>query len=303
MAGLFQVLWGDDDGEFRTAEPLTGTDGEPLIVSAPKSEEGYDSDLERICTRPVAVDWDGDGDLDLITGNFGGTFSLFRGEGEGRFQPTSEQLLVEGDVLRIDGYHSDPFCVDWDGDGDLDLLSGSTAGGVQISKNTAGPGKLPKLSAFQPLISPGEKDGAGEMLDVSELTAPTRSTRIWVDDVNGDGKLDVLMGDMTTLCEPADGLSDEECRKREAAWTKKMEDISKKLNAIAQAAQTETADDSDADKSENSGDGEPAESEVVDAEVEIDQAELYTELNKLYQSRSEFIKEDRTGFVWLYLQK
>ena len=27
------------------------------------------------------------------------------------------------------------------------------------------------------------------------------------------------------------------------------------------------------------------------------------DFNKLYQERNEFMKEDSTGFVWLYLQK
>ena len=29
----------------------------------------------------------------------------------------------------------------------------------------------------------------------------------------------------------------------------------------------------------------------------------YEEFNKLYQKRSDFMQEERTGFVWLYLQK
>ena len=145
MAGLFQVLKGNSDGTFASAEPLNGTDDKPLIVSVSETAGGYDNDLDRICTRPVAVDWDSDGDLDLIVGNFGGTFSLFRGEGEGKFQSTSEPLMVGNDVLRIEGYHADPFCIDWDNDGDLDLLSGSTNGGVQWSENTAGPKKMPQL--------------------------------------------------------------------------------------------------------------------------------------------------------------
>ena len=40
---------------------------------------------ENICTRPFAVDWDGDGHLDLVVGNFAGTFYWFKGEGKGKF--------------------------------------------------------------------------------------------------------------------------------------------------------------------------------------------------------------------------
>ena len=66
MAGLFQVLYGKADGTFRKAEVLKGTDGQPLIIPA----NDNDQLTEKICTRPFAVDWDGDGHLDLVVGNF-----------------------------------------------------------------------------------------------------------------------------------------------------------------------------------------------------------------------------------------
>ena len=98
---------------------------------------------EKICTRPFAVDWDGDGHLDLVVGNFAGTFYWFKGEGKGKFQPKPEMIKAGDGPLRIQGHHSDPFVIDWDGDGDLDLLSGSSNGGVQWAENRAGKGKLP----------------------------------------------------------------------------------------------------------------------------------------------------------------
>src|SRR5262249_61865406 len=79
---------------------------------------------ENICPRPFAVDWDGDGHLDLVVGNFAGTFHLFKGQGTGKFLPRPEEIKAHHQPLKIEGHHSDPFVVDWDGD--LDMLSGSS---------------------------------------------------------------------------------------------------------------------------------------------------------------------------------
>jgi len=264
MAGTFQVLYGEDDGSFKKPIDLTGTDDAVLII--PATQENM---VEKICTRPTATDWDGDGHTDLIVGNFAGTFYIFKGEGEGTFSPEPEQVMV-GDVpLAVEGMHSDPFVVDWDGDGDMDLLSGSAQGGVFLSENTAGPGKTPVLSAFETIIEPaGYPEAGGGMVP----TAPAGSTRVWVDDVNGDGKLDLLVGDTATLTSPAPGLTEEEMQQREAAWQEKMQSFQERF---------ETA-------------------EELDEEARQD---LMTEYSAHYQARSEFITEERTGFVWLYVQQ
>jgi hypothetical protein len=267
MAGLFQVLYGTADGTFRPAEVLNGTDGEPLIIPIP----GKEAQTENICTRPFAVDWDGDGHLDLVVGNFAGTFYWFKGEGEGRFQPKPEQVHSGDSPLRIAGAHSDPFVIDWDGDGDLDLLSGSSQGGVQWAENRAENGKLPELAPFQTLVEAGPPITYGQPLKEDELTGPTSSTRIWVDDLNGDEKLDLLVGDSLTLISPASGLSEEEFKEKFATWQKAIEDASSAMsNAEADEAERTKANE---------------------------------EFYKLYSQRAEFMQEDRTGFVWLYLQK
>src|SRR5262245_34384999 len=266
MAGLFQVLYGKGDGTFRKAEVLKGTDGKPLIIPA----KGDEQLTEKICTRPFAVDWDGDGHLDLVVGNFSGTFYWFKGKGKGKFLPKPELIKSGGEPLRIKGAHSDPFVIDLDGDGSLDLVSGCSDGGVYWARNKAGKGKLPDLEPFRPLVKPGSPVKAGQPLREADLTGPTHATRVWVADVNGDGKLDLLVGDCVNLVSPVKGLSDEDFKKKYAAWEKAFNKAMEALNKASDPKDRQKAAD---------------------------------EYNKAYRRRSEFMREEMTGFVWLYLQK
>jgi hypothetical protein len=267
MAGLFQVLYGKKDGTFRKAEVLKGTDGEPLIIPT----KDRDQLTEKICTRPFAVDWDGDGHLDLVVGNFSGTFYWFKGQGKGKFAPKPELIMAGGSALKTKSAHSDPFVMDWDSDGDLDLVSGSSDGGVQWAENKAGKGKVPDLMPFRPLIKPGPMIEYGQPLDEGDLTGPMRATRVWVADVNGDGKLDLLVGDSVTLISPVKGVGPEEFKKKFAKW---QEDFKAESSALSQSGSDEKA-----------------------------RAKAVEEYNKAYERRTEFMREEMTGFVWLYLRK
>ncbi len=266
MAGLFQVLWGQADGTFKKAAILAGADGEPLIIPADDENEV----TEKICTRPTAVDWNGDGDLDLVVGNFAGSFYLFTGEGKGKFQPKPKPIRAGDALLKIPGVHSDPFLVDWDGDGDLDLLSGSSQGGVYWAENRAGAGKPPELKAFETLIAAGSQRDPQDVLREEDLKGPSSATRVWVDDVNSDGKLDVLVGDSVTLSAPTPGIDEHEFREKRADWQKRLS---------------------------------AALVEVNKAQDDQERNEALERYRDLYQERAEFMKEEMTGFVWLYLQK
>jgi hypothetical protein len=130
---------------------------------------------------------------------------------------------------------------------------------------------VPELGPFRPLIAAGPAVPYGQPLAESELTGPTQSTRIWVDDVNSDGKLDILVGDRVTLIAPASGVGKEEFKSKFAAWQGDLETASEALQTVGS--------DAGARRKANE------------------------EYRKVYVRRTEFMNEEMTGFVWLYLHK
>jgi len=77
-------------------------------------------------TRQFIVAWNGDGKLDIVTGNFEVAFFWFNGDGKGKSNRKPESIIQSVEPQTNAGVHSDPFVVDWDGVGDLDLLRGSS---------------------------------------------------------------------------------------------------------------------------------------------------------------------------------
>ncbi|MDQ3623353.1 MAG: VCBS repeat-containing protein [Verrucomicrobiota bacterium] len=271
MAGLFWLLTGTGDGGVAKAVAVNGSDGKPLIIPASEKEI-----VKSICTHPAAHDWDGDGDLDILTGNFEGTYFLFRNQGskqKASFHPKPQQIMAGDQPLRLEGAHSGVCPVDWDGDGDMDLVTGSARGGAFLAENqTRGKG-VPQFTPFRQLLPPAPAaNRAGEVppAEAALPTAPGDNTRVWAADVNGDGKLDLLVGDCARLVARAEGLSEEAFKTKQAAWQKEMDE------AQEQSRKGRSSSTS---------------------------ADASKKLSALYEKRRQFIEEERTGFVWLVLRK
>ena len=116
----------------------------------------------------IAADVDEDGVLDLVTGDKGaGTFSVLPGEGDGTFS-----AAVAHTALLVGSDHQEPGDVaaaDMDGDGHLDVVvSDPYSGFIAISLG----------------------DGAGSF--ASPRSWQAFPFRLLVDDINGDGRQDVI---------------------------------------------------------------------------------------------------------------
>ena len=178
----------------------------------PGSPRPLTMDLEMI--TPVAIDWDKDGDLDLIAGDEDGRVAFI--ENTGRFTAGHvPQFLApvyfkqEAGDLKC-GALATPVGVDWDGDGDIDILGGNTAGYLVFYENLSGPGvEKPKWAAPRNLTC-WTAGGAGGALQapVEEVIRPMAGpkgsiqgpaeakwgyTTLSVADWDGDGLPDILM--------------------------------------------------------------------------------------------------------------
>jgi len=112
------VYWArGTDGGYEKPQPVEAG-GEPVDVYGMPS--------------PNFADFDGDGDLDLICGEFLDGFTYFENEGT-RTDPKykkSKRLSPRMDLQMIT-----PVSVDWDGDGDPDLIVGDEDGRVAFVEN------------------------------------------------------------------------------------------------------------------------------------------------------------------------
>ncbi len=147
---------------------------------------------------PNAVDWDKDGDMDLVVGDEDGRVAIIENTGKTKnHMPVFNSPVYfrqEADNLKF-GALSTPFSVDWDGDGDVDLICGNTAGNIGFIENLDG-GNPPKWN--EPVLL--EADGKPIRFQAGKngsIQGPCEEkwgyTTLSVADWDGDGLKDVIV--------------------------------------------------------------------------------------------------------------
>ena len=303
----------NEDSEFGTRETIVDKNENPIV----RVPDQHDS-VESFGSWVTMVDWDNDGDQDLLIGGFDGSMFVRLNEaesGEPEFATENISVMMGDEKLHVPGNHATPVVADWDGDGMWDILTGSDNGGVYLFRNT-GSKSDPKFEKEQILIEPHDGVGYSELLDRGQKPVPGIRSQISVFDYNQDGKLDLLLGDFCTTVSPRDDLTEKEYAEFHQV-NSKIEKLTADAKPFFDGIKKEFFEYSKQFSAEDLRDDKVQE-EVTKFYEELynsDQAKAYNDqLSELTEAMNSFLAkspwnsmlEDTAtphGHVWLYLRK
>jgi uncharacterized protein (DUF2141 family) len=133
-------------------------------------------------SAPAFGDFDGDGDLDLVSGELYGHFVYYQNTGNA-INPAFVQVTGAGNPFNgLDaGKFSSPSLGDLDGDGELELVTGCDTGVFHYYRNTG------------TATSPAYLEQTGGSNPLNGFNAGSYST-VALGDFDGDGDVDVIAG-------------------------------------------------------------------------------------------------------------
>jgi len=174
--GDFDLLLGGYYGQFNYHEN-TGTAGSPSFAAGQVNPFGLTSVNQ--FNFMSAADLDDDGDMDLITGEYYGQIKYFENLGD-ETTPLFAAPVNNPFGLVGGGYIFMPNLVDIDGDGDYDILAGTT-GAFAFFENTG--------NETSPAFAAPVNDPFGFVFSSQYFAHPTTA------DLDGDGDFDLLVSE------------------------------------------------------------------------------------------------------------
>lgn len=207
--GMPSPSWGDFDGdgdldllcgEFRdsfTYYENIGTRTQPRYAAGrPLANGGVPLVMDLCMITPTAVDFNGDGHLDIVCGDEDGRVAFIEHAGKvvgglPQFLPPRYFRQFAADVKF--GALATPYAFDWDGDGDDDLISGNSAGYIAWIENLGG---TPTRWAAPRYLSAGGKLIREQAGPSGSIQGPAEAkwgySILSVADWDGDGRPDIM---------------------------------------------------------------------------------------------------------------
>ncbi len=214
--GELQFLKGKGDGKYETARALLDSSREPLKIDA--------------FATVTPVDWNNDGIWDLLvsTRENGDPLRVYLGKGNLQFE-TPQPVQTAG-IPFTRGLGSPTKLqwasiqvVDWNADGTPDLLVGNADGSVYFYPGTRDAQGVLNLGAGQTLVEPLAPETdlklTGTPYAMPETPRSGFQAAVYATDWNGDGKLDLIVGDVLPLSPKANSLKIED---EAESWSERL---------------------------------------------------------------------------------